>query len=969
MGVNKSLEDLQVKFSGDLYWDSMMRTMYATDASVYRELPTAVAIPKSKDDLKLLIDFAQSHALSLIPRAAGTSLAGQCVGSGIVVDISKHFTQILEFNAKEKWIKVQPGVIRDELNLFLKPHGLFFGPETSTANRAMIGGMVGNNSTGTNSIRYGNTRDHVLELEVFLSDGSMVKLNTKTAEELQVLNTTDSLEGRLYQFLLKELASNAVREEIIDQFPKASIHRRNTGYAIDEIVNCEPFIPKGEPLNLCKLMAGSEGTLALITEIKLNLVDLPPEEHVLLCPHFNSVQDALKAIKPIMELQPYACELMDKLIMDCTKENAEYKKYRYFLKGDPAAILMLELRAETKEALARLIDQAQQILMDETKSYECPEIFAPRIQNAWKLRKAGLGLLANIPGDKKAVAVIEDTAVHIDDLPQYIDDFTAIMETYGQKAVYYAHAGAGELHLRPILNLKESADVKLFEEIAWDTARLVKKYKGSLSGEHGDGRVRASFIPYMLGEKNYKLLQKLKANWDPNGIFNKGKITDAPNIDEDLRYEVGRTEPVLSTVLNFDDEGGILRLAEKCNGSGDCRKTHLSGGTMCPSYMATKNEKDTTRARANVLREFLTQSDDDREKWTSEEIKEALDLCLSCKACKNECPSNVDMASLKAEFSYQYQKRKGTPIRAKLFGHVQKLNQFASIFPGLANKINATPLAKKILGIAAERTPPELAKETLKKWFSRRKVKENNGKQSLYFFADEFTNYYDVEAGKACILLLEALGYNILMAPISDSGRAFLSKGMLNEAIQLASSNVKVLLPLISEDTPLIGVEPSAILSFRDEYIRLIDHKEFKDSCLVKFSLTIEEFLVKAKEAGSIQRELFVSTHQQVVLHGHCHQKALSEVSYSEKILSIPPNYHVETLPTGCCGMAGSFGYEKEHYQTSMEVGELVLFPSLRKCDDQVIVAAPGTSCRHQIFDGTRRKALHPAQVLYNALK
>ncbi len=968
MGLKESLTNLKTEISGELYSDAMMRAMYATDASVYRELPQAVTLPKTIEDIQRLVHFAIDQGLSLIPRAAGTSLAGQCVGNGIVVDISKHFTKIIELNTEEKWVIVQPGVIRDELNMFLKEHGLFFGPETSTANRAMIGGMVGNNATGTNSIKYGNTRDHVKELELVLSDGSLVKIGPKSLKELEEIQSGDSFESKLYKHLLGVLADEGTQAEILKEFPKASIHRRNTGYAVDELLNSEPFLKQEEAFNLCKLMAGSEGTLAFITAIKLNLVDLPPKEQVLLCPHFNSVQEALKAVQKVMTLNPFACELMDKLIMDCTKENAEYSKYRYFLNGDPKAILMIELRAESKEALKIQIEEATAILNEQTGAYDCPEIFPPNVQNVWKLRKAGLGLLANIPGDKKAVAVIEDTAVHIDDLPEYIEEFTAMMQKHGQNAVYYAHAGAGELHLRPILDLKKSNDVKLFEEIAWDTARLVKKYKGSLSGEHGDGRVRASFIPFMLGEKNYQLLRDIKAIWDPRGVFNAGKITDAPKIDENLRYEIDAPEPVLKTILNFDEEGGFLRLTEKCNGSGDCRKTHLSGGTMCPSYMASKDEKDTTRARANVLREFLTQNDTELEKWTSEEIMEALDLCLSCKACKSECPSNVDMASLKAEFLYQYQERKGTSLRTKMFGHVQQLNAFASIFPSLSNTINSSAIGKKVLGIAEERTPPKLAKETLKKWFLKRAKKGEGKLKSVYFFADEFTNYYDVEAGQATVLLLEDLGYEVKLAPLSDSGRAFISKGMLKQAKQLANKNVQALIPLVSEDTPIVGVEPSAILSFRDEYIRLVDNKEFKNSCIVKHSYTIEEFLASEFEKGFIDPALFTTSHKQVVLHGHCHQKAISEVSCSSTILSIPRNYHVETLATGCCGMAGSFGYEKEHYQISMDIGELVLFPSVRKCAPETVVSAPGTSCRHQIFDGTKRKALHPVQVLYEAL-
>lgn len=968
MEVKESLTLLREQLSGDLYTDDMMRVMYATDASVYREIPLAVALPKTIQDIQYLIKFARTNGLSLIPRAAGTSLAGQCVGDGIVVDVSKYFTKITAFNKEEGWVRVQPGVIRDELNMYLKEHGVFFGPETSTANRAMIGGMVGNNSTGTNSIKYGNTRDHVLELEVLLSDGSLVNIGPATQEEIEQIQTENSLLGNIYQQLLGELNRPEVQDEIHKEFPHPAIHRRNTGYAVDELLQSKIFGNGDQLFNLCKLLTGSEGTLAFITSIKLNVLPLPPTKEVLLCPHFHTVNDALLAVQQVMTVEPYACELMDKLIMDCTKENLEYRKYRYFLVGDPAAVLMITLRADSDEKLKEQIDRTLELLSKQTAMYDCPVIYPPKIADVWKLRKAGLGLLANIPGDSKAVAVIEDTAVHIDDLPNYIEEFTAMMARHGQEAVYYAHAGAGELHLRPILNLKKSEDVKLFETIAWDTARLVKKYKGSLSGEHGDGRVRASFIPYMLGEKNYALLKRVKHTFDPHGIFNRGKIIDAPSIDADLRYEVNRKEIQLETILNFNAEGGMLRLAEKCNGSGDCRKTHLSGGTMCPSYMATKNEKDTTRARANILREYLTQSDSDRERWTSEEVKRALDLCLSCKACKSECPSNVDMASLKAEFTYQYHKQKGTPLRSKLFGHVERLNRLGSIAPRISNWLNGTSFMKDFMGLAEQRNAPSLANQTLHKWFASRRKKGESAQQKLYLFFDEFTNYYDVEVGKAAIQLLQVLGYEVLEAPIRDSGRAYLSKGMLVEAKQLANKNVEALDSLITEDSPLIGIEPSAILSFRDEYLRLVDRTEFSGSAIVKHSYTIEEFLVQEFEAGKFSAELFTLAHKQIVLHGHCHQKALSEVSYSSRLMSIPQNYHVETLNTGCCGMAGSFGYEKEHYDVSMNVGELVLFPAIRQSEFQTIVAAPGTSCRHQIMDGTKRSAKHPVQVLFEAL-
>ncbi|MCD8528991.1 MAG: FAD-binding protein [Chitinophagales bacterium] len=967
MNWQEKLTLLNKQLNGELYFDTLHKAIYATDASVYRELPLAVAYPRTKEDIAKLIAFAKENNTTLIPRTAGTSLAGQCVGNGIVVDVSKHFTQIIELNEKEKWVRVQPGVIRDELNQYLKPYGLFFGPETSTANRAMIGGMVGNNSTGSNSIKYGNTRDHVLELEAFLSDGNLYSFSALNQEAFNTKCKEETQEGNIYRFLNQQLSNKEVQEEIYKEFPRQEIHRRNTGYALDELLHCNLIEDNKEDFNLCKLLCGSEGTLAFTTEIKLNLLDLPPKESVLLCPHFNSVNDALKAVQIIMKFEPYACELMDKVIMDCTKENSEYKKYRFFIEGEPKAVLMVELRAETKDELSKIQDEVMQAIDNTKLAYACPAIFPPQTTFVWNLRKAGLGLLANIPGDKKAVAVIEDTAVYIDDLPQYIEEFTAMMKKHGQEAVYYAHAGAGEIHLRPILDLKKTHDVTLFKEIAWDTARLVKKYKGSLSGEHGDGRVRASFIPYMLGEKNYQLLIELKQTFDPQNIFNAGKIIDAPPIEEDLRYKANREEPTLNTFLNFEDEGGLLLLAEKCNGSGDCRKTHLSGGAMCPSYMASKDEKDTTRARANALREFLTHNDTEREKWSSTEIKEALDLCLSCKACKNECPSNVDMAVMKAEFTYQYNKINGTPWRNKAFASIGKLNQLGMIFPAFTNAVNNSFLAKKIMGIAPERNMPRLPKQTFTQWFAKRKGK-TSFKRKVYFFADEFTNYYDVESAKKMVGLFEKLQIEVLLAPIKESGRSYISKGLLKEAKAIANVNYSALKGIITEETPLIGLEPSAILSFRDEYVRMVNDKNYKESTVYNFNCTLEEFLDKEIQRGSLHTDLFTTEHKQVKLHVHCHQKALSNPQLTQKLLSLPKNYHVEMLPTACCGMAGSFGYEKEHYNLSMQIGNLVLFPAMKQANNNEILCATGTSCRHQIEDGINKKAVQVIDVLFGAL-
>jgi len=961
---NSTLQNLHNSLSGDVLFDNLNKTIYATDASVYRKIPLAVAFPKDENDIKILIDFATKNKITLIPRTAGTSLAGQCVGDGIVVDVSKHFTNIIEFDEKNKTITLQPGIVRDELNLYLKRHGLFFGPNTSTSNRCMIGGMVGNNSSGSTSIKYGVTRDKIVQIDAILSDSSECIFKEISSEEFIAKTKLETLEGKIYKSIYSELVSESAQQEIKNQFPKESIHRRNTGYAVDEFLTSDLFGGTQAIINVAKFLSGSEGTLAFSTKIKVQLDELPPKESIMVCSHFTTINESLIATVTAMKHNLYNCELMDKVILDCTKNNREQAQNRFFLEGDPGAILMLEVSANTQKEVAILADNLIADLQQNNLGYAHPKVYGSDIEKVHHLRKAGLGLLGNIVGDKKAVACIEDTAVDLQDLPNYIAEFTKIMDKYQQEAVYYAHAGAGEIHLRPILNLKKKEDVVLFRKITTETAELVKKYKGSFSGEHGDGIVRAEFIPLMIGDKNYQLLRRIKKAFDPNNVFNQGKITDAFPMDKSLRYEVDRKEPQIKTIQDFSDSEGILKLAEKCNGSGDCRKPVSAGGTMCPSYRATKNEKDTTRARANMLRDVLT-NNNAANKFDSEELKEVLDLCLSCKACATECPSNVDIATMKAEFLYQYQETNGYSFRSKLFANNVKYNKLGSISPFLTNAILGTSAAKSFMGIAQQRSVPKLAKKTLKSWF-KKNYKSSNSK-IVYLFCDEFTNFYDVEIGKDAVFILDKLGYNVKIVNHEESGRSFISKGFLKEAKIVCNKNIICLKDIISDEAPLIGIEPSAILTFRDEYLRLADDKTSAEK-IAKNAFTIEEFLDSENKKGTIDTTLFSSEVKEIKIHGHCHQKALSGMLPTFSILNIPQNYNVAILNTGCCGMAGSFGYEKEHYDLSMQVGEDTLFPKIRNCSKETEIAAPGTSCRHQIFDGTKRIAKHPITILKEAL-
>jgi FAD/FMN-containing dehydrogenase/Fe-S oxidoreductase len=971
---NKDLVKLQSQLQGDLFFDDLNRRLYATDASVYRRLPLAVALPKNSDDIIKLIHFAKHHCTSLIPRTAGTSLAGQCVGEGVVVDVSKHFTGILDFDPIAKTVTVQPGVIRDELNRFLEPHGLWFAPNTSTSNRCMLGGMVGNNSSGTTSIQYGVTRDKVLALKTILSDGSQVTFTALSASEFQSKLQLNTLEGDIYRCIYNQLSSKAVQKEIKAQFPKPEIHRRNTGYAMDELIKTSIFSSDSDAthFNMCQLLTGSEGTLALTTAITLKLDKLPPPKSVMVALHFKSIERCLKAVKSAMAHDLYTCEMMDDTILNLTKYNKMQQANRQFIVGDPAAILMCELRGTTENNLQKQIDDFLKTFETARLSYAQPVLKGGAIAKALELRKAGLGLLGNMIGDKKAVACIEDTAVAVEDLEGFINEFTQLMQSFNQKAVYYAHAGAGELHLRPILDLKKRKDVQDFREITSAVAQLVKKYKGSISGEHGDGIVRAEFIPMLIGKRNYQILREIKTAFDPQLIFNPGKIVDAWPMDSSLRYEVGRDEPHIETVMDFSHSLGILREAEKCNGSGDCRKLPASGGTMCPSYRATRNEKDSTRARANALREFLTHSDRSN-RFNHRELKEVFDLCLSCKACASECPSSVDIASLKAEFQYQYQKANGIPLRNRLFAFNAKNNALGSKFPHLANFLFSNTLTsgliKWVFGIALERSLPLLSEKTASKAYQayREKLVHKHYIKEVYLFNDEFTNFLDSPIAQDALELLTALNYKVTLLPNAESGRALISNGLLKEAKAICNQNIELYSTCIAQNSPLVGLEPSAILTFKDEYLKLADNKKAAAD-IAKHTYLIEDFIQAEIELGHITSEQFTTAEMQIKFHGHCHQKALANQKSSFDVLNVPKNYKVTIIPSGCCGMAGSFGFEKEHFNVSMAIGEQTLFPAIRKTPLTTVIAANGTSCRHQIKDGTNRIAKHPVTILKEAL-
>lgn len=1026
-----------------LLTDPLHRIAYATDASAYREMPQGVAYPENETDIIDLINIARERKTHLIPRAGGTSIAGQVVGSGIVVDISKHFKKILEINEEERWARVQPGVVLDELNLALKPYGLFFSPETSTSNRCCIGGMFGNNSCGSHSLVYGSTRHHVIEARSVLCDGSVEVFKTYTIKDLEERfgfrfwkSDTDALIQRIYAQLIRWALDEKTVRLIEENYPDKSLRRRSCGYAIDEVI--EDLHNEAKPLeqrtiNLCKVLAGSEGTLAFITEIKVDLDPLPPKEKMVVCAHCDTLQKSFLGNLVALKFQPSAVELMDRNILELSKQNVEQQKNRFFVEGDPAAILIIELRGETREEIDTIADQLEKALIDNEEHlvYACSRIYGDEISKVWSLRKAGLGLLTGMKGDAKPIGVIEDTAVAPEKLPAYMADFAQMLERLGLSCVYHAHISTGELHLRPIINIKEAKGLRKFREVAHETALLVKKYKGSLSGEHGDGRLRGEFIQLMYGDEVYAMMQDLKRCWDPLQVFNLHKIVDTLPMDSMLRFEVGQKYAIAkvlgesTTYYNwkaaFDEckiDGAtgaktqlhaLMCSIEQCNGAGDCRKSNLIGGTLCPAFKVSGDETKATRARANVLREILTKG------WGSEaftvancvpqfensnpsngemqfatrksileskELAEVLDSCLACKGCRSECPSNVDMTRLRSEILQHKYDVCGMPLRSFAVSRMATVEQFGHIVWPIYNLFASWKLSsniiKRIIQFSTERDIPTLSRATMRTAVKRecRKQKKVATKGKVLLFADEFTNFQEAELGLTFAKLLHRLGYEVEIPKHVESGRAAISKGNLKLAKKFALKNFNLLKNKVSEQKPLVGIEPSCILSFRDEYPDLVPPElRHEAQQLAKNALLFDEFIMREVAAGRITQDDFKADAVEIWLHGHCHQKALVGTEKTVKALQLLQNAKIHVIPSGCCGMAGSFGYEKEHYQTSLAIGEMVLFPTVRKAVSiadgitPCIVSAPGTSCRQQILDGTGVHAVHPIEILYRWTK
>ncbi len=1010
-----------------IYTDPLHRIAYATDASAYREMPMGVAFPENEGEIIALIGEAKQRQTHLIPRAGGTSIAGQVVGNGIVVDVSKYFKEILEVNAEERWVRVQPGVVLDELNQALQPYGLFFSPETSTSNRCCIGGMFGNNSCGSHSLIYGSTRHHVLEAKGVLCDGSVEVFKDYSIRELVERfgvrfweSPSASLIADIYSQLIRWALDSETVRKIEENYPDKALRRRSCGYAIDEVIeelahSEKPF--EERRINLCKVLAGSEGTLAFITEIKLDLDPLPPKEKMVVCAHCDTLKKSFLGNLVALRYHPAAVELMDRNILELSKANAEQSKNRFFVQGDPAAILIIELRGETLGEINATADELERALMSSELVYACSRVYGNEISKVWSLRKAGLGLLTGMKGDAKPIGVIEDTAVTPDKLPAYMDDFAEMLKNLGLSCVYHAHISTGELHLRPIINIKEEEGKRKFREVAYQTALLVKKYKGSLSGEHGDGRLRGEFIQLLYGDEVYGMMRDLKRCWDPDKVFNLHKIVDTLPMDSMLRFEVDQKYAIAKelkegqTYYNwkaaFDEckiEGAtgaknqlhaLMCSVEQCNGAGDCRKSNLMGGTLCPAFKVSGDETKATRARANVLREILTRG------WESEafaeaavggksilkspELAEVLDSCLACKGCRSECPSNVDMTRLRSEILQQKYDVSRMPLRSFAVSRMATVEEVGHLVWPIYNFFASWKLSsniiKKTIRFSVDRDIPTLSRRTMRKEVALQMRRSNAAalqmrRNKVYLFADEFTNFQEAELGLTFAQLLLRLGYEVEIPKHVESGRAAISKGNLKLARKFAVKNVRMLKDVITDEAPLVGIEPSCILSFRDEYPDLVPPEMRQEAQrLAKNTLLFDEFLQREMEAGRIHADQFKTDPLEIWLHGHCHQKALVGTEKTVKALQFLPGAKVNVIPSGCCGMAGSFGYEKEHYKTSLAIGEMVLFPTIRKAIQHdsttvpVIVSAPGTSCRQQILDGTGVHAVHPIVILHRWLK
>jgi FAD/FMN-containing dehydrogenase/Fe-S oxidoreductase len=952
------IRDLQKRLDGEVRFDPVTKALYSTDASIYEIEPLGVVIPKTVEDVMAVVEICGRYHVPILPRGAGTALAGQSVGRAVQLDMSKYLNKILEINLEERWARIQPGVVLDELNAVLRPHDLWFAPDVSPSNRATLGGMMGNNSSGARSIIYGKTIDHVLEMRVLLANGEVITAQSLSDEELARKQEAPGTEGEILRQIQR--LTTTQREEILRRYPK--IMRRVGGYNLDAFAG-------GKPFNLARMLVGSEGTLATTLEAKINLAPRPkPTEVALMVVHYRNLFEALECTTEIMQTAPTAIELMDKYILDLTRASTEYARQMSFVQGDPGALLFVEYFGKTPEELVAKLDRLEQHLTRQRIGQVFTRAITPEEQQKiWKVRKAGMALLLGMRGDKKPVAGIEDTAVAPEKVAEYIRRLDSIVRAQGAEAAYYGHASVGCLHVRPIIDLKRNPEVEKLRAIAEEVTDLVLEYGGAMSAEHGDGLARSCWNEKLFGPAIYKAFRELKATFDPHTLMNPGKIVDAPPMTENLRFGGKYRAQQIQTHFRFRSEGGFDRAIEMCNGAAVCKKK--LEGTMCPSYMVTLEEEYSTRGRANALRAALN-GHLPPDALTSHRMYEVLDLCLECKGCKGECPSNVDMAKLKYEFLAHYYERHGTPLRARLFGHIELLNRLGCAFAPVSNWVMGSPPAHwvldRLLGVHRNRNLPPFAGETFDRWFRRRNGGRPKGSRDpVVLFHDTFMNYNAPEIGKAAVKVLEAAGFEVLLAEKKCCGRPMISKGLIHAAKRNAAYNVDRLSEFARRGIPVVGCEPSCILTFRDEYPDLLDDPRAEQ--LAKHTFTIEEFLLGLHEKGALDLP-FSTGARSILLHGHCHQKALVGSSPSLQILRLLPGAKVEEVDSGCCGMAGSFGYEKEHYEMSLAIGSRRLFPAIKSRGPECEIVAAGISCRQQIAHGTGRHARHLVEVLAAAL-
>ncbi len=962
------LNELEKQVAGELRTDEYSRVLYSTDASIYQAMPHGVLLPQTVEDVHAAVELAAKYRVPLLPRTGGSSLAGQAVNEALIIDMTRHLDQILEVNPEEQWVRVQPGIVLDELNLHLRPFNLQFGPDPASSNRAAMGGIVSNNSTGSHSIMYGMTADHLLEAVVLLNDGSTARLEPLTAVQLTQKQQGNGRSAAVYR-QINDLLTNPANEEII-RAGTPRHWRRCGGYNLDRFVEGVTYNwPQDERFNLARLVCGAEGTLAVMTEIKLNLVPLP-KMTALAIVHFDNLFTALTAVPTILEVEPSAVEVLDNLGLTLCRDVPEYARLlQTFIDGQPNCILITEFygesAAELQAKVARLEEHIQQQKVGATA---VTHAFTPQLQgNVWKVRKVGLGLMMAVKGDHKPIPFIEDAAVPVEHLADYVRQVERFCNDLGTDVAYYAHASAGCLHIRPLINTKAANEVAKLPQITSFSVELLKGYGGSFSSEHGDGRARSWLNEHFFGPDLYKLYREVKQIFDPDAIFNPGNITDAGPMTENLRYGADYAVIPVTPHIDFSSDQGFHRAVEMCNGAGICRKRTMD--TMCPSFMVTRDETHSTRGRANALRAALSGRLPPTE-FTSKRMYAVMDLCIECKACKAECPSAVDMAKIKFEFLAQYYEANGTPLRARLFGHIGSLNRLGSgSLAPLANFTTRSGLARSVLqqiGVTSKRSLPPLARQTFFQWFKASNAKQRSAGEQVVLFIDPFTNTNYPHVGIAAVEVLQAAGFTVLAPETDGDGRSFISKGLVNEARKLAQKTLGQLAPLAEKGLPIVGLEPSSLLTLRDDYFYLLPDDQRVQKVAAQ-AVTFEEFIANLADENRLNLT-FTSETRQVLLHGHCHQKALVGTEPAKKMLALPPNYTVSEVDSGCCGMAGSFGYEAEHYDISMQMAERRLLPAVRAAGNEAIIAAAGVSCRQQIKHGADRHALHPAEILRDAL-